>query len=131
MERTFKRSCLTRYSEMNTASPTHDFQIDIDAIRRSAVIPTLLETIVLATGMGFAAVARVTESRWVTCSAVDNISFGLTTGDELEVESTLCHEVRQTDREIVIDDVNSDQSYVNHPCPARYGFRGYISVPIR
>ena len=116
---------------MNAASPTHDFQIDLDAIRRSPVIPTLLETIVLATGMGFAAVARVTESRWVTCSAVDNIAFGLTPGDELEVESTLCHEVRQTDREIVIDDVNSDQIYVNHPCPARYGFRGYISVPIR
>lgn len=116
---------------MNTSSKAHDFQDDIDAIGRSTVIPTLLETIVLATGMGFAAVARVTEARWVTCRAVDTISFGLTPGDELDIESTLCHEVRQYDREIVIDDVNSDPIYVNHHCPARYGFRGYISVPIR
>lgn len=116
---------------MNASNKDHDFQKDIDAIGRSTVIPTLLETIVLATGMGFAAVARVTEARWVTCRAVDTISFGLTPGDELDVESTLCHEVRQSDQEIVIDDVASDPIYVNHHCPARYGFRGYISVPIR
>ena len=109
----------------------HDFQADIDAIARNKMIPTLLETVLLATGMGFAAVARVTESRWVTCRAVDQISFGLTPGDELDVESTLCHEVRQFDQEIVIDDVNTDPIYFNHHCPAQYGFRGYISIPIR
>ncbi|EIE50976.1 histidine kinase [Salipiger aestuarii] len=109
----------------------HDFQNDIDAIARSKTVPTLLETVILATGMGFAAVARVTASRWVTCRAVDQISFGLTPGDELDVESTLCHEVRQFDREIVIDDVRSDPVYINHHCPLRYGFRSYVSVPIR
>lgn len=109
----------------------HDFQNDIDAIARSRAVPTLLETVQLATGMGFTAIARVTTSRWVTCRAVDNISFGLTPGDELDVESTLCHEVRQYDREIVIDDVHEDPNYVDHHCPARYGFRSYISVPIR
>ncbi|MCF7701605.1 GAF domain-containing sensor histidine kinase [Loktanella sp. M215] len=109
----------------------HDFQNDIDAIGRSATVPILLETVMLATGMGFAAVARVTESRWVTCRAVDHISFGLKPGDELEVESTLCNEVRQYDHEIVIDDVDSDPVYVNHHCPSRYGFRSYISIPIR
>ena len=109
----------------------HDFQDDIDAIGRSETIPTLLESVLLATGMGFAAIARVTESRWVTCRAVDQISFGLTPGDELDVESTLCHEVRQYDQEIVIDDVHDDAIYVNHHCPSRYGFRSYISIPIR
>jgi signal transduction histidine kinase len=80
--------------------------------------------------MGFAAVARVTQSRWVTCRAVDFISFGLKPGDELDVESTLCNEVRQHEREIVIDDVANDPVYVNHHCPMRYGFRSYVSVPI-
>ncbi|MCF7700953.1 GAF domain-containing sensor histidine kinase [Loktanella sp. M215] len=110
---------------------SHDFQDDIDAIGRCKSVPTLLETVNLATGMGFAAVARVTASRWITCRAIDHISFGLTPGDELDVESTLCHEVRQYDREIVIDDVQDDPLYVNHHCPSRYGFRSYISVPIR
>ena len=109
----------------------HDFQEDIDAIGRSSTVPTLLETVILATGMGFAAVARVTPSRWVTCRAVDQISFGLAPGDELDVESTLCHEVRKFDHEILIDDVHDDPVYVNHHCPARYGFRSYVSVPIR
>lgn len=109
---------------------THDFQNDIDAVGRSKAIPTLLETITMATGVGFAAVARVTHARWVTCKSVDKISFGLTPGDELEVESTLCHEVRQYAHEIVIDDVNTNPDYVDHHCPARYGFRSYISIPI-
>ena len=109
---------------------THDFQNDIDAVGRSKAIPTLLETITMATGVGFAAVARVTHARWVTCQSVDKISFGLKPGDELEVESTLCHEVRQYDHEIVIDDVNNSPDYVDHHCPARYGFRSYISIPI-
>lgn len=109
----------------------HDFQEDIDAISRSSTVPTLLETVILATGMGFAAIARVTPSRWVTCRAVDQISFGLKPGDELDVESTLCHEVRKLDHEIFIDDVHDDPVYVSHHCPARYGFRSYVSVPIR
>ena len=108
----------------------HDFRADIDAVGRSNAILTLLETVTLATGMGFAAVARVTESRWVTCRSVDHIAFGLMPGDELDVETTLCHEVRQYNEENVIDDVHADETYVNHHCPARYGFRGYISVPI-
>ena len=108
----------------------HDFSDDIDAIDQSKMVTTLLETALLVTGMGFAAVARVTESRWVTCKALDNISFGLAPGDELEVESTLCHEVRQFNQEIVIDDVRGDPDYVDHHCPARYQFRSYISIPI-
>ncbi len=109
----------------------HDFQSDIDAIGRSTQIPVFLEMLLLATGMGFAAVARVTESRWVTCRALDRISFGLAPGDELDVESTLCHEVRLFDAEIVIDDVHADPVYCDHKTPAKYGFRSYVSVPIR
>ena len=107
-----------------------DVQANIDAIGRISQLSVILETVQLATGMGFAAVARVTEAKWITCSAIDHISFGLEPGDELEVESTLCHEVRQSCTEIVIDDVASDPDYHRHHTPARYGFRSYISVPI-
>ena len=114
-----------------TQLPTlHDFQTDIDEIGRSTLVPSLLETLTLATGMGFAAVARVTDSRWVTCRAVDKISFGLKPGDELDVESTLCHEVRLSDAEIIISHVEKDAVYCNHHTPAEYGFQSYISIPI-
>ncbi|QHQ37198.1 GAF domain-containing sensor histidine kinase [Algicella marina] len=107
-----------------------DFQDDIDAIGRSTQVPTLLDTVLLATGMGFAAVARVTESRWITCRTADYISFGLEPGSELDVETTLCNEVRESSQEIVINDVMNDEIYCNHHTPAQYGFRSYISVPI-
>tara|TARA_R110002049_G_scaffold34718_2_gene112866 strand:+ start:512 stop:1714 length:1203 start_codon:yes stop_codon:yes gene_type:complete len=109
---------------------THDFYSDLEEIGRNSMVPTLLETATLATGMGFAAVARVTESRWITCQTVDKISFGLEPGDELDVESTLCHEVRLSNTEIVIDDVANDPIYCNHHTPATYGIQSYISVPI-
>ena len=41
-----------------------DLQQDVEAIARIDVVPTILEVVCLATGMGFAAVARVTEDRW-------------------------------------------------------------------
>ncbi len=80
--------------------------------------------------MGFAAIARVTEERWITCSVKDDISFGLEPGDDLDVETTLCHEVRQFEEAIVIDHVDKDAEYCNHHTPAKYGFQSYISVPI-
>ena len=118
-------------TETDVSVIPHDFRQDIDAIASSEAVSVILETVSLATGMGFAAVARVTDSRWVTCRAVDHIHFGLEPGDELEVESTLCHEVRLSDHEIVISDVRTDSLFCDHPSPERYGFKSYISVPIR
>lgn len=80
--------------------------------------------------MGFAAIARVTEDQWVTCSVKDSISFGLKPGDELKVETTICHEVRQKNEAILIDDVQKDPQYFDHHTPVIYGIQSYISVPI-
>jgi hypothetical protein len=41
------------------------FQADIDAIQRIGAVPKILNVICRTTGMGFAAVARVTENRWI------------------------------------------------------------------
>jgi signal transduction histidine kinase len=80
--------------------------------------------------MGFAAVARVTEDRWVACAVRDNIQFGLPVGGELEVATTICHEIRASGQPVVIDHVSKDQVFSGHPTPAMYGFQSYISVPI-
>jgi signal transduction histidine kinase len=80
--------------------------------------------------MGFAAVARVTEDRWVACSVRDQIEFGLKPGSELKLETTLCNEIRQHRDAVVIDHVAADELYCGHPTPALYGFQSYISVPI-
>ncbi len=108
----------------------HDFQRDIDAIQEIAAVPTILEVVCRATGMGFAAIARVTEERWIACQVLDNIQFGLPVGGELKVETTLCHEVREQRDVIVIDNVAEDPLYCRHHTPEIYGLQSYISVPI-
>ena len=90
----------------------------------------MLDVVCRATGMGFAAVARVTEDRWIACGVLDHIEFGLKPGSELRVETTICNEIRQSHQAVVIDNVAEDKVFCCHHTPAMYGFRSYISVPI-
>jgi len=107
-----------------------DLSADIAAVQGIAAVPRILEVVCRSTGMGFAAVARVTEQRWVCCAVRDEIEFGLVPGGELEVETTICHEIRQSHEAVVIDNVADDDAYCGHHTPAKYGFQSYISMPI-
>jgi signal transduction histidine kinase len=108
----------------------NEFQSDLESVGRIAAVPTILEVVCRTTGMRFAAVARVTEDRWVACSVLDEIDFGLKPGGELRVETTICHEIRQSRQAVVIDHVAEDPAYCGHATPAMYGFQSYISMPI-
>ena len=103
---------------------------DVAAIARIEVVPRILEVVCRTTGLGFSAVARVTEDRWIACAVRDEIAFGLATGGELRVETTICNEIRQSGRSVAIDHVAEDPVFRNHATPAMYGFQSYISVPI-
>jgi signal transduction histidine kinase len=107
-----------------------DLSADMAAVQGIAAVPRILEVVCRSTGMGFAAVARVTEQRWVCCAVRDEIEFGLVPGGELEVETTICHEIRQSHEAVVIDNVADDDAYCGHHTPAKYGFQSYISMPI-
>ena len=106
------------------------FDRDIAKISGIAAVPIILDVVSRTTGMGFTAVARVTEDRWITCASRDELAFGLKPGDELKVETTICHEIRQSVQAVVIDDVNQDAVFCSHHTPAQYGFKSYISMPI-
>ncbi|MBU1316415.1 MAG: GAF domain-containing sensor histidine kinase [Alphaproteobacteria bacterium] len=108
----------------------HDVQDEVQAMQGVPAIPTILEVVCQTAGMGFAAVARVTEDRWIACQVRDNIGFGLGPGSELEVETTLCNEVRKYRDVIVIENVAEDPVYSSHHTPKLYGLQSYISVPI-
>src|ERR1700693_1964763 len=107
-----------------------DLAADIAAVQRIAAVRRILEVVCRSTGMGFAAVARVTEQRWVCCAVRDEIEFGLVPGGELEVETTLCHEIRQSQQPLAIDTVAEDAAYRGQHPPAKYGFQSYIAMPI-
>jgi signal transduction histidine kinase len=110
---------------------TDDFSEDISAVRSIKAIPTILDIVCRTTGMRFAAVARVTSDRWIACSVRDDIGFGLKPGGELEIGTTICHEIRQSGHAVIIDHVAEDPAFSAHHTPAIYGFQSYISMPIR
>ena len=80
--------------------------------------------------MGFAAVARVTEQRWIACLVEDRIQFGLDPGDELKIHETICDEIRESGEAIVFDDASDDIKWSRHPVPVIYGFKSYCSFPV-
>ncbi|MBU2958488.1 GAF domain-containing sensor histidine kinase [Paracoccus sp. 1_MG-2023] len=112
------------------ASGQHDFQSDIETLSQSQTIRTILETVMLATEMRFAAVARVTEDRWVACRTVDELDFDLVAGDEIEIQSTFCQQVREAACKVVFDDADSDPAYRGHAVVERFGIVSYASFPI-
>lgn len=103
---------------------------DIQAIQAIDVVPTILDVVCRTTGMRFAAIARVTEERWVTCAVLDQIDFGLKPGSELKLQTTICHEIKQSGKPVIIDHVDLDPSFSTHHTPLTYGFQSYISMPI-
>jgi signal transduction histidine kinase len=103
---------------------------DVAAIQAIGAVPTILETVAATTGLGFVCIARVTQDSWTTCAVLDRLDFGLKVGDGLDVTTTLCDEVRDTGKAIIIDCVSADDTYRDHHTPHIYGFESYISIPI-
>lgn len=108
-----------------------------DALAMAAVaqasdpaIKAILDEVCRVTDMGFAAVARVTDDRWIACQVTDLIEFGLDPGDELKLKTTICDDIRQSGQMIVIDHVSMDQEWRTHPTPMLYGFESYVSLPL-
>lgn len=80
--------------------------------------------------MGFAAIARVTEDRWVAMKVFDRIDLGLFPGSELKIGTTICREIRVHQDTVAIDHIAEDEVYRRHPMAMTYGFQSYISTPI-
>ena len=103
---------------------------DVAAVARISAVPSLLRIVCQNTGLGFAAVARVTDGTWTACAVQDDIAFGLKAGGQLDVDSTLCKEARAARQPVVIDHASQDAVYFDHHTPRIYGIESYISVPI-
>ena len=108
----------------------HTAAADIATIGRISAVPAILQVIREMTGLRFAAVARVTEDSWTACAVLDQLGFGLQVGGELEVTTTLCHEIRQAHHAVVIDKASDDPLYRDHHTPRLYQFESYIAVPV-
>jgi GAF domain-containing protein len=105
-------------------------QDDLAAVGAIDAVPNILRVVCQTTGLGFAAVARVTEEKWTALAVRDEIGFGLEPGGELDLVTTICNEIRQSGEPVVIDHVDVDPYFRDHHTPRMYGFQSYISVPV-
>lgn len=105
-------------------------QADIATIQRIGSVPTILKAVAELTGLGFVCVARVTGNTWHACAVLDQLQFGLNIGDSLDVTTTICEEVRDTNAAVIIDSVKESVKYRDHHTPAMYGFDSYFSIPL-
>lgn len=103
---------------------------DISIISRISAVPAILQVISETTGLRFAAVARVTHDSWTACAVLDKIDFSLQVGGELDVTTTLCHEIHTSHETIIISKASEDERYCDHHTPKLYGFESYISAPV-
>lgn len=114
----------------NSAAEEDPFAADIDMIASITAVTSILGIVCRTTGVGFSAVSRVTEDRWIACAVRDEVGFGLLPGSELSIKSTFCDEIRSSGKLVVMDHASKDALFCNHPLPKMYGFESYISVPI-
>lgn len=103
---------------------------DITAIEKIDAVPLVLEMVKQATGMRFAAIARVTDEHWVACAVDDSIDFGLLPGGQLELETTICHEIRQLQKPVIFKHASEHPVYSLHHTPRIYQLESYVSIPI-
>jgi signal transduction histidine kinase len=115
---------------LGNSDDPQDIARDVAAVGRISAVPALLRLICQNTGMGFAAVARVTDGTWTACAVQDDIRFGLAPGGQLDVQTTLCRESRAARQPVVIDHASQDPVYAGHHTPKLYNIESYISVPI-
>lgn len=107
-----------------------DFSHDISTVAKIEAVPLILNMVKHITGMRFAAVARVTDTKWVACAVDDSINFGLIPGGELILETTICHEIRQHRQPVIFEHASEHPLYSTHHTPATYGLESYVSIPI-
>jgi GAF domain-containing protein len=119
------------------ASRSHLLGEAVDELNKDVIfvgdddrLRSVLAEVCATTGMGFAAVARVTEHRWVACQVLDKIDFGLDPGDELKIRETICDEIRDSGEAVVFDDASDDIKWSRHPVPVIYGFKSYCAFPV-
>lgn len=110
--------------------PQTDFSSDLQTISSIDAVPVILNMVKHMTGMRFAAVARVTERKWIACAVDDSIDFGLLPGGELVLESTICHEIRQHHQPVIFGHASQHPLFSTHHTPKTYGLESYISIPI-
>ncbi|QJI12009.1 GAF domain-containing protein [Pseudomonas sp. ADAK22] len=91
---------------------------------------TILQLVTRLTGMRFAGIAKFTEKDWIVCSACDPTHLGIEAGNTLELEITLCSELRRNPKALFIPKISGDHRYSDRHVVKQYGLESYAGAPI-
>lgn len=103
---------------------------EIASIQRIDAVPNILQAVTELTGLRFAALARVTDTCWTACAVRESLELGLQAGGQLDLETTICNEIRQHHQPVIFNDASQDPVFSQHHTPTLYGLQSYVSVPI-
>ncbi|WP_248731910.1 GAF domain-containing protein [Pseudomonas sp. MWU13-2517] len=90
----------------------------------------ILQLVTRLTGMRFAGIAKFTETDWIVCSVHDPTHLGIEIGNILELEITLCSELRRNPQALFIPTISGDSRYSERSVVKRYGLESYAGAPI-
>lgn len=103
---------------------------EISLISEVEALSNVLGLATRLTGMRFAAISHFTEAHWIACAVHDELHFGISVGDVLDIEKTLCGELRIRKCPIIIGDVSDDTFFLERNASKLYGFKSFVSLPI-
>jgi len=103
---------------------------DVQTIQSIEAVPHIMKMLSDATGLRFICIARVTDDKWTTCAVLDRINFNLHPGDELDISTTFCLQVKRSTKPIVIQHASKDPHFCKSEIPIMYGFESYFSFPV-
>lgn len=95
-----------------TLDDPQEIAASLAAVARIEAVPTILRVICESTGTRFAVVARVAGDSWIACAVRDEIGFGIGVGDRLDVQTTLCNEIRRTGQPVAFAQASHSAAYL-------------------
>jgi signal transduction histidine kinase len=107
-----------------------DISKAVAAIGRIDGVSTLLAVLCETTGMGFAAVMRLTEKTWTVCAVQDDLQLGIKSGAPFALRANLAFESQSSRAPIIVEHASTDPRYPPAADSGIYLVESYISVPI-
>jgi GAF domain-containing protein len=100
------------------------------AIAEIEATTSILSLITRMTRMRFAAIAKYDNTDWVVCSVHDIGELGISPGDTLPVEITLCSDFLTDPQALLLPDIRQSPRHRIRPVVQQYGLESYVGVPI-
>lgn len=108
----------------------HLSQPERNAIAEIEATTSILRLVTRVTHMKFAAIAKFSESDWVTCSVYDPEDIGPDAGDSVPIETTICDEFRSMPTALMIPSISEVKRFAIKPIVKQYQLESYAGVPI-